>query len=188
MIAQAKQKLENLGTASGFHKPNFLEDDVRTIDLGRSFDASIMMFAVLGYQLTNDDVLAALHSVRHHLKTNGIFLADIWYGPTVLRIGPSDRIKIVELDEGQLIRATNAKLEIRRHLCFIHYDVLHLKGNRLISRTQEDHSMRYFFPMELEHYFNLSGLELLSLLPFPNIAESVDTNTWNILVCGRAIS
>jgi SAM-dependent methyltransferase len=188
MIAKAKHKLEKNKSIGDFHVPTFIEADIRTLDLGRSFDAALMMFAVLGYQLTNDDVLATLHTVRSHLKTGGIFLADIWYGPAVLKIGPSDRIKIIELDDGKLIRTTTADMQVHRHLCVVHYDVLHIREERLISHTQEDHAMRYFFPMELDHYFSLSGLELLGLHPFPNVAESVDTQTWNVLVCGRAIS
>ena len=70
MIEQAKAKLQSQTSPSQF-QPQFLEGDVRSLDLDRQFDAVIMMFAVLGYQLTNDDVSYTLRTVRRHLRRGG---------------------------------------------------------------------------------------------------------------------
>lgn len=188
MLALARRKLEEFKLEDDLHLPTFLQGDVRTLDLGQSFDAILMMFAVLSYQRTNDDVLAALRTVRQHLRPGGLFLADVWYGPAVLGIGPSDRIKILELEDGQLIRTASATLEVLNHLCVVHYNMWRLEGKRLVSHTREDHVMRFFFPLELEHYFNLAKMDLIGLHPFPNFTDQVDTNTWNVLICGRAVT
>ena len=51
---------------------------------GRPFDAALMMFAVLGYQLENADVLSALRTARRHLHPGGLLIVDVWSGPAVL--------------------------------------------------------------------------------------------------------
>lgn len=60
-IARSKAKRQRLSIA--FH-----QGDVRQVDLGQTFDAVLMMFAVLGYQTENADVLAALRAARPHLR------------------------------------------------------------------------------------------------------------------------
>ena len=67
---------------------------------GGKFDAALMMFAVLGYQVENDDVLAALRTARRHLEPGGLFIFDVWYGPAVLHQRPSERVKIIPGRDG----------------------------------------------------------------------------------------
>jgi 2-polyprenyl-3-methyl-5-hydroxy-6-metoxy-1,4-benzoquinol methylase len=52
----------------------FFQSDLREFDNHKKYDAVIMMFAVLGYQQENEDVLAALKTVSKHLKKGGIFI------------------------------------------------------------------------------------------------------------------
>ena len=47
------------------------------------------MFAVIGYQTSNDELFAALQTVRRHLKPKGLFICDFWYGPAVLKQRPT---------------------------------------------------------------------------------------------------
>src|SRR6266567_6453352 len=77
--------------------PRFELGDIGSIDLRREFDAVVMMFAVLGYQVTNEAVQAALASARRHLAAGGLLFGDLWYGPAVLAQRPSERVKVIEL-------------------------------------------------------------------------------------------
>ena len=45
-----------------------------------------------------------LKNIRKHLEDNTLFVFDFWYGPAVLRILPSERIKIVQSDDIKIIR------------------------------------------------------------------------------------
>jgi SAM-dependent methyltransferase len=166
-------------------QPTFLRGDVRTLDLGQTFDAVLMMFAVLGYQLTNEDVLAALRTVRWHLKPGGLFVCDVWYGPAVLAIRPGDRAKVISLNEGKLIRTASGKLDIIRQLCEIDYHIWHLNGNRVLSETVEVHRMRFFFALELELAFAQAELALCSMTAFPDLDRSADETTWNALAVAQ---
>ena len=44
------------------------------VDFGKQFDVMLMMFAILGYQLTNEDVMAALCTVQQYLRLGRLFL------------------------------------------------------------------------------------------------------------------
>ena len=50
-----------------------------------------MMFTVLGYQLEDIDLMAALATVRRHLDPGGLFIFDVWNGPAVLAVRPGER-------------------------------------------------------------------------------------------------
>ena len=58
-------------------KANFYQEDIRSFQVEQSFDASLMMFAVLGYQLENRDVLAALRTAKKHVRLGSIFIFDV---------------------------------------------------------------------------------------------------------------
>ncbi len=56
MLAHAREKAKSSNAPSSLA---FFQGDARAVNLNQKFDAVLMMFAVLGYQLTNEDVLAA---------------------------------------------------------------------------------------------------------------------------------
>lgn len=64
MIARAQKKLPLSCNA----KVSFQKADIRKLELGRLFDACLMMFAVLGYQTANADVLSTLGTARRNLR------------------------------------------------------------------------------------------------------------------------
>jgi SAM-dependent methyltransferase len=161
--------------------------DLRDVDLGEQFDAVVMMFAVLGYQLTNADVLAALGAARRHLHPGGLFFADAWYGPAVLRERPSDRVKVLDTPAGQVIRVASGELDVRHQLCSVRYHVWRIEDGRVAGETTERHRVRYFFPLELELFVAESGLDLQRLGGFPEIERDPDESTWSLSVVARAV-
>jgi SAM-dependent methyltransferase len=179
MLTYAHKKAQRLTSK---YPPVFSQGDVRSVNLGKQFDAVLMMFAVLGYQLTNDDVLAALRTVRKHLKPGGLFIFDVWYGPAVLAIRPSDRVKIIPTVDGKVIRVATGCLDTAHHLGEVNYHIWRLSGNRVISETEETHSMRFFFSMELELLLSTCGFKLKSLTAFPSLEQPVDETTWNAFI------
>jgi SAM-dependent methyltransferase len=166
---------------------NWVEGDVRNVQVGGPFDAGLFMFAVLGYLLPNEDVMAALSNARNHLRSGGLLVFDVWYGPAVLTIKPSDRIKIIPTPEGKVLRMVTSKLDIRHHLCQVHYNLWQLIGDHVEAESEELHTVRYFFPLELELMLSQSGFALISLTAFPTLERPVDETTWNALGIARAI-
>lgn len=183
MLESARRKAANRQTDG---RAMFYEGDLRNIELEQSFDAALMMFAVLGYQLTNSDVLAALGTARKHVRPGGLLIFDIWYGPAVLRQEPSERVKCIRTGSGQILRVASGELEIDRHLCKVNYRLWRIEGERLAGQTDETHWMRYFFPLELNLFLESSGFAPVRLGVFPEFDRDPDTTTWNALGLARA--
>jgi len=184
MITHAQAKVNTMLSVP-CPTPRFLEGDVRSLDLGETFDAALMMFAVLGYQLTNEDVLAALQTVRRHLNPDGLFICDVWYGPAVLTIRPSDRIKTLDDENGRILRIASGSLNTFKHLADVRYHVLHLMDKQVVEETEETHQMRYFFPQELDLFMKQAGLALFYMCDFNNLEKLPDESTWNVLVVAK---
>jgi SAM-dependent methyltransferase len=160
--------------------------DLRALELGRHFDCVLMMFAVLGYQLENDDVLGAFQACRRHLKTGGLLVFDVWYGPAVLTQGPSSRVKTIELEGSEIIRTASARLDPRRHRCTVRFHVERRGSGGLVTATDEEHEMRYFFPLEVEFFLNQSGFALAELSAFPQLGRPPSEEDWNVLAVATA--
>jgi SAM-dependent methyltransferase len=167
--------------------PVFIEGDTRTLCLNKKFDAALMMFAVLGYQYKNDDLLASLHVIRDHLSENGLFIFDVWFGPAVLFIRPTDKVKVIPTSNGKIIRTSSSTLDILNQRSEVHFHVWSLSGDRVINESEEVHTMRYFFPLELEFMLSTCGLTLQSLSAFPSLDEPANETTWNVLGVAQAI-
>jgi SAM-dependent methyltransferase len=186
MLARARRKVvERLGGAKGL-SPTFERGEMRTFDLGRTFDAVLIMFAGLGYQLKNEDVLTTLQNVRRHLRVNGLFVCDLWYGPAVLAIRPSDQTRTFETPSGRLVRHASGTLDALHHSAEIRFQLQRWSGAHPVVETTEVHNCRFFFPRELELLLSLSGFDLLRLGAFPDSERDPDENTWNAMVVGRA--
>jgi SAM-dependent methyltransferase len=178
MLARAEEESDRVCGLS----PTFLHGDVRTLGLGKQFDAVLMLFAVLGYQTANRDVRATLAACRQHLRPGGVLVLDVWYGPAVLATGPTERVKVVGEGEGRVLRAASAVLDTRHHLCRVDYRIWFVGSTSSLVEAEESHVMRYFFPMELEALLEDSGLELKLMSAFPTVDEPVGDSTWNALV------
>ena len=183
MLREAERKLADPTRDS---VPEFVLGDIRDLKLDLQFDAALMMFAVLGYQAGEADLQRALRSVRRHLRPGGLFVGDFWYGPTVLRVAPSDRVKQVDLDGQQLVRSATTRLDLGRHLAAVHYRLARTDHGGQTHIDEETHTMRFFFPLELERAFRAAGFELVGLHPFPQLADPLNSTVWNALFCGRA--
>ncbi len=182
MLRVARQKSAKAGI-----KINWIEGDIRTAQAGDSFDAGLFMFAVLGYLLPNEDVLAALINARRHIRNGGILAFDVWYGPAVLSIKPSDRAKVVPDSNGKVIRIVTPRLDIRHHTCDVNYHLWQLHGAQVVAESEEVHTVRYFFPMELELMLSQAGFALDSLTAFPTLNIPADETTWNVFGIAHAV-
>ncbi|MDD1667968.1 MAG: class I SAM-dependent methyltransferase [Methanomicrobiales archaeon] len=182
MLAEAKEK-----ALGGKGQASFYLADIRDVRLDRSFDAALMMFAVLGYQRENGDVHRALSSARRHLRPGGLLVADVWYGPAVLAQRPSERVRVIPSPKGKVIRASSGDLDTARHLCHVHLRLWEIEGDRLVAETEEDHAMRYFFPREIPLFLEAAGFSLVRLGAFPDFGRDPDETTWNALFVARAV-
>jgi len=182
MLAVAQQRLSN---EKG--KVRFQQGDIRTIDPGQQFDAALIMFAVLGYQVENNDVLSALQTARRNLKPGGLLLFDIWYGPAVLRERPSDRVKVIPTKTGKILRVASGELDVAHHTCDVRFRLWKLAEDQVVTEIEETHRMRYFFPLELSLFLSCSGFHLIRLGAFTDFDRDPDESTWSAMVVAQVV-
>ncbi len=161
--------------------------DIRKIKLREKFDAVISMFAVMSYQVGNNDVLSALKTAYLHLKKGGLFIFDVWFGPSVLTQKPYERIKEIEKEKEKIIRIAKPKVDIINHTVEVNYRVLKIKKGEKneITEFEEKHKVRYFFPKEIEFMGKIAGFEEIHIFPFLDMRRAPTTEDWNITVVAK---
>lgn len=182
MLCQARTKVSNAAQPPTFH-----QGDIRSLALDNTFDAAIMMFAVLSYLTTNSDLAAALAAVRRHLAPGGIFVADFWYGPAVLAQRPADRVGEWVEDGARVLRLAHPRLDLEQQTVEVNYRLLRLRDTHLESETVETHVMRFLFPQELAYFAAQSGFEVVRLFPFATIEGQPTEETWDVSAVLRAV-
>lgn len=186
MLGLARAKAMNGAARPGVVAPDFLEGDIRTLKLGRTFDAVVMLFAVLGYQTSDADVTATMRTVAAHLRPGGLFVCDVWFGPAVLAIGTSDRHKVIEEPQATLHRTSSGRIDEASHTCRVDFKTWRAADGRITDESAEQHTMRFFFRPELDQFFREAKLDVLAVCPFDDLGGSPSPESWNIWICGRA--
>jgi len=180
MLAAARQKGE--GTSV-----RFLEGDIRELDLGERFDAVISMFAVIGYMVSNEHLLAAFGTARRHLSPGGIFCFDTWFGPAVLADRPSDRNRVIMSGNERIVRMVHPSLDVMRQTVDVHYTILRLHDDRILSEVEETHTMRFLFSQETRLLLETAGFRVRCLCPFLRPDEALNEREWNMTVVAEAV-
>ncbi|MGC2063692.1 MAG: class I SAM-dependent methyltransferase [Thermodesulfovibrionales bacterium] len=166
----------------------FFKADIRHLKLDRQFDAVISMFAVMGYQTTNDDLLDALGSARRQVSDGGLFIFDCWHGPGVLSDRPSERLKKLESPTHTVYRFARPVLHADQNRVDVHYTLISIdKTTNIATETVEVHRMRYLFIQELELLAGMKGFTLLAVHPFMGMAEGVSEKDWNVTFVLQAV-
>lgn len=186
MLEKARRKSKYLDPQ--FPKPKFHKGDICRITLPDTFDAVLLMFSVLGYQIRNGNVLRALRNVRRHLRVGGILVFDVWYGPAVLAQHPGDRLRIIRNEQGTFLRAASGEMDSYRQTCTVKFHLWEIHDHKLVAETEESHVVRFFFPQELELFLAMTGFKLHRLGAFPEITRDPNLGTWNVMVLAEAVS
>ena len=186
MLAIARDKSEQAGGKQATAGLEFSHGNVSDIHVPGKFDAALMMFAVLGYQVQDGGIQATLANVRRHLSTGGLFIADVWYGPAVLQMKPSDRVRTIKDGSLTTLRAAHGELDSFGQIATVDYDVWVLDATKVVSSFKERHEMRFFFPQEIRNLLTSAGLELLQMTEFPTLDVPVSDSSWNALIVARA--
>jgi SAM-dependent methyltransferase len=155
--------------------------DIRSIDLGRTFDAVIALFHVISYQTTNKDLEAVFGIAARHLKLGGVFLFDVWHGPAVLMERPTQRIKRVADDRFEVTRRARPEFNINQNVVKVTYEMQcreHRSGE-VAARFSEEHVMRYLFPTEIDLLARACGMSLVMTEEFMT-GRSPSASTWGV--------
>ena len=105
---------------------------------------------------------------------------DCWYGPAVLNLKPSVRVKKFENKEASVLRIAEPTLHANRNVVDVNY-TLWVK-NQIDDRVEiirETHHMRYLFRPEIELLAKQADLEILETREWMTGREP-GLDTWSV--------
>lgn len=156
MLEQAKVKASQAGL-----KINFIEADIRTLNLQEKFDLIFISFNSIHHLYKNEDLFAALKVVRNHLKEKGLFLLDC-FNPNIQYIVKKEREQQVI---AEYITNYGRKVLIKQSM---HYEsatqINRIEWHYFINgkfHSIQNMDMRLFFPQELDSYLKQAGFNVI---------------------------
>lgn len=181
MIEQAKSRyVGNLALS-------FFQSDITEFRIEKQYDVVTSLFHVISYQNSNIDLLKAFKTAYYHLKKNGLFIFDFWYGPGVLTDRPEPRTKKLEDEKILVERKAKPVLHFNDNIVDVNYDItITNKHTQIQQQILEKHSMRYFFINELTFYLKTVGFEMLNYFEWMTF-NLPNTNSWNVVLIARKV-
>lgn len=184
MVEEAKQKAVNLKQGPA---PQFLQGDITGVRLDDSYDTVISLFHVMSYIVDTNNLQKAIENAYRHLKNDGLFIFDFWYGPGVVTDKPQTRVKRVNTPEEDLCRITTSKIFPNENMVEVSFDfIVKDKIKNELMEFNEKHYVRYFFFPELKYLLEKAGFKEINLLEWLSESKEPDFNTWNgIIICKK---
>jgi ubiquinone/menaquinone biosynthesis C-methylase UbiE len=132
------------------------EADMRTLDLGKRFDAVTCLFSAIGHMRTVDELNAAIAAMARHLKAGGVLILEPWITPEAYHAGG---IYAVMRDEPELkvVRMNISERSGDLAVFVFHWLVGTPEG---IQYFTEQHELRLFTDEEYEAAFGSAGLHV----------------------------
>lgn len=156
MVSLAEARKAPEGTKA----PTFETADLRSFRAGHRFDAVVSLFHVMSYQVTNEDLRAAMVTAAAHLEPGGVFVFDCWYGPGVLADPPATRTRTLSGNGVSIIRTAYPTHHPDTHRVDVRFEI-EVRGDKSHERLDELHPMRYFFANEILAFLEDAGLQPL---------------------------
>jgi SAM-dependent methyltransferase len=181
MIQRAKAR--EIESKEGSFKS--IAGDIRKTKLDRSFDVLVSLFHVISYQTTNEDLKSTFENAAYHLKQDGVFIFDVWYGPAVISIKPTVRVMTMNDNEIQLTRIAEPVLYEDKNIVEVNYTLfVENIADNSFQKINERHTMRYFTTPEIRLLLNQNGFDLLQSEEWMT-GNMPSINTWGVCYIGR---
>ena len=178
MLEQAKAKASEAGL-----KIEFIEADIRTLDLQNKYDLIFIPFNSIHHLYLNEDLFKAFNTVKKHLKTGGRFLLDC-FNPNIQYIVEHEKKQIevaayTTKDGREILIKQLMRYERKTQINRIEW---HYFINGKFDSIQ-NLDMRLFFPQELDTYLDWNGFKIIH--KFGNFEEEAfyDSSEKQIFVC-----
>jgi SAM-dependent methyltransferase len=181
-IEVAAEMVARAASAPGFETK---QGDIRTVRLGRTFDAVLSLFHVISYQTGNADVQAVFARAAEHLRPGGLFIFDVWYTPAVHAQQPQVRIKRLTDDDVAITRLAEPVIHANENRVDVNYTIIaSSKASGECHELAETHPMRHFCLPELDLFAQAAGFERIGAEEFLSGAVPSES-TWGVCVILR---
>lgn len=163
------------------------KDDIRSVSLGRTFDAVLALFHVISYQTSNTDLQEVFQRAAEHLEIGGLFLFDIWYTPAVNHLKPKTRVKRITDNEVEVTRIAEPDVFPNENRVDVNYTIfVRNKKTDTFQTLSETHSMRHFSIPEIDLLAATTSFRRLAVEEFFTGAN-VDEQTWGVCIVLKKI-
>ena len=180
MLKQAKDKANGLNVSI-----EFIESDIRNLDLPETYDIIFIPFNSIHHLYTNQDFFNVLINVKKHLKDDGYFLFDC-FNPNIHYIVNAEKEEniIAEYSTKDSRNVVIKQTMIYENTTQINRIKWHYFIDGVFDSIQ-DLDMRLFFPKELDAYLSFHGFEIIN--KFGGFNEEVFENKSEkqIFVCKK---
>jgi SAM-dependent methyltransferase len=170
-------EMAKIAKAKGYHCTvgNILDTSVND-----SFDVVLALFHVVSYINSNEQLLQLFQNARQHLKSDGLFIFDVWFTPAVIHQMPETRVKRAQDEEIEITRLAEPVLHHSKNVVDVNYHIFARdKNDGSYTEFSEKHSMRHFSVPEIELLAMSSGFKLLKAEEFLTGNEP-SINTWGV--------
>lgn len=159
---------------------NFQRGDIRTIRLDEQFRCVLSLFHVLSYLTDNEDLRSAFRTIRSHLIPGGIAIVDCWYGPAVLHLRPSVRVKEFENEGVTVLRIAEPVMHANENVVDVNYTLwVRNRMDEHVETIRETHRMRYLFMPEIRQFAREAGLEVVETREWMT-SRDPGLDTWSV--------
>ena len=185
MLKVAEEKVTKLGLKSG---SLWVNCDAKNFTSDEKYDLGIMMFSVIGYIIENDQLIETLQNIRRNLRNNALFICEYWNGLSVLQTKPENKlIEVILSDKSKILRSSTTLFDVFNQVANVKFKLLKIDSKSLLSETNEEHWVRYFYPHEFKLLLQASGFELLSMTANSSPNKKLTELDPTALVVARAI-
>lgn len=137
-----------------------VEADMRTMDVGRTFDAVVCLFSSIGYMTTRPDLETALTVMRRHLASGGVIVIDPWFDPETYTPGHIS----ADVFRGDGIMVSRSSYgDVDDGVSVLEMDHVVVQENIGRAHFVEQHRMGLFYEAEYREILESLGLEVESV-------------------------
>jgi len=163
------------------------QGDIRSVQLGRTFDAVISLFHVISYQVANADVQAVFARAAEHLQSGGLFVFDVWYSPAVYEQRPEVRIKMLADEALDITRIAEPVIFPNENRVDVNFTIIvHDAKTGSCQVLKESHPMRHFSLPEVDQFAAEAGFERLVAEEFLT-GSKPGVGTWGVCFVLRKV-
>jgi len=148
MLAQARSHLPDV---------TLVEADMRTLALGRTFDAVLCLFSSIGDLRSGDELAAAVGAMSRHLNPRGVLIVDGWVRPDAWISGGRTETTVATAEDVKVVRMSRSRRRGVRTFLEMHHLVGTADG---IEYLVDHHELTLFSPSDYEAAFRGSGLDV----------------------------
>jgi SAM-dependent methyltransferase len=140
---------------------SFHHGSAQAYGLSGSWDVITMLFHVMSYQTTDEDVERAMREAQANLAPGGVFAFDFWHTPGVIDSPPAQRTREALVDGRRLFRVAHPTEDKVSRRIDVRYEFRWDSADGPCVH-EELHRMRHFSVGELGQVLGRAGLEIRS--------------------------